>query len=426
MTFRRRDVLAGAAAVPLAATALPALAQAAVSTTGKAPDDEAYWSGISAQYDVTREIIPLENGNWGMMARPVLAAYERHVERVNRENSYYARRGMGADLEAVRARVAAELGCGADEIILTRNATEALKGLIGQYARLRAGDSILHADLDYDSMSTCMRSLGPLRGVTVRKFALPEPATHQGLIDAYAAAFDANSRIRLVLLTHLSHRTGLVLPVKEIIALARARGIDAIVDAAHSWGQIEFSLADMEADFVGFNLHKWMGAPLGVGAMYIRKSRLDAIGKDIANDPGEEIDARMHTGTVDFAAALTVPDALDFQAAIGAPVRAARLRYLRDRWVRQARGIPGLEVLTPDDPRLHGGITSFRIAGLTSDADNIAVAKALLEQHRIFTVYRSGVAKGACVRVTPALFNRPADVDALARALADLVPKLRC
>ncbi|WP_419722888.1 aminotransferase class V-fold PLP-dependent enzyme [Sphingobium aquiterrae] len=414
----RRMLLATSAAAPLAGRALAAVPSIAM--------DEAYWADIAAQYDVTREVVQLENGNWGMMARPVLAAYQQAVARVNRDSSYYARRGMGKDLMAVQARVAQALGVTPQDVVLTRNATEALKGLITGYNRLRPGDAILYADLDYDSMQASMDWLKGRRGVDVVTIALPEPATHQSLIDAYAAAFDAHPKVRLVLLTHLSHRTGLVIPVREIVELARARGIDAIVDAAHSWGQLDFALPDIAADFVGVNLHKWMGAPLGVGAMVIRKERI----ADIDADPGEEggradsIQSRAHTGTPDYAAQLTVPVALDFQQAIGAGPRAARLRHLRDRWAEALRGMDGLEILTPADPRLSGAITSFRLRGLTSADDNRLVAKALLDEHRIFTVHRTGVAKGACVRVTPALFTSPADVDALVVALKRLVPKL--
>nr|WP_250890342.1 aminotransferase class V-fold PLP-dependent enzyme [Sphingobium nicotianae] len=422
--MRRRDIIAGAVATPLL-TAVAGGASMPAGTVDKAPDNEAYWGTIAAQYDVTREVIQWENGNWGIMARPVMAAYHRQVERVNRENSYYARRGMVADMAAVRARVATELGVSAEEIILTRNATEALKTLIGNYNRLRPGDSVLYADLDYDATQASMRSLARLRGVTVRRVGLPEPATYQGVIDAYAAAFDADPKIRLVLLTHLSHRTGLVIPLREIVALARSRGIDAIVDAAHSWGQLDFDFAAQGVEFAGFNLHKWFGTPLGVGLMYIRKDRQDAIDPDMANEPGPGIDARLHTGVVDYAAALTVPAAFDFQGAIGTGPREGRLRYLRDRWVKQVRGLDGIDVLSPDDPRMHVGTTSFRIRGLTSAADNIAVAKALLDQHRIFTVHRTEVAKGCCVRATPALFVTPEQCDALAAALADLVPKMR-
>ena len=329
---------------------------------------------------------------------------------------------MARDWMAARDALAATLGVPPDEIAFTRNATEALKALILGYNRLKVGDAVLYADLDYDAMQACMASLGQRRGVAVVKIALPEPATRQGLIDAYVAAMDANPRLRLILLTHLGHRTGLVLPVREIAAIARARGIDTIVDAAHSVGQLNFTLADLDCDFVGINCHKWLGAPLGVGAIHIRKRALAAIDRDPANPMSDrdDIQARVHTGTVDFAATLTLPDALAFQARIGGPRRAARLRALRDRWVMSARRIAGIDILTPDDADLHGGITAFRKRGVTDSAGNAAIAKALLDRHRIFTVHRDGVANGACVRVTPGLFTTMADMDALSAALTSL------
>ena len=399
----------GAAALPFAA---PAIAKAA------AADD---WDRIAREYDVTREVIQLEHGTWGMMARPVLAAYDAKVARVNRDTSFYARRTMVGDIEAVRAKVADAMGVGIDEITFTRNATEAMKALILQYNRLKPGDAVLYADLDYDSMQTSMESLARLRGVKVIKIALPEPATRASLIEAYRAAFDANPAIRMTLLTHLSHRTGLVLPIAEIASMARDRGIDALVDSAHAVGQLDFRLPDIKSDFIGINLHKWIGAPLGVGALYIRRERIGAIDPDPAEKPtATDIQSRVHTGTPDYAAQLTVPDALAFQAAIGAAPRAARLRALRDRWVSAVRDLPQVQVLTPDDPAMHGAITSFRLRGRTSHEDNIALAKTLLDKYRIFTVHRDGLASGSCVRVTPSLATRMADVDAFAAALRSI------
>jgi len=383
--------------------------------------DEAYWAQIAGQYDVTDEVIQLENGNWGMMSRPVLAAYQECVAKVNRESSFYARRGMGADWGAAHARLAAFLGVEPEEIVFTRNATEALKALIGGYNRIKAGQAALYTDLDYDSMQASLETSMARRGARTIKIPLPEPANYQNVIDAYAQAFETHAGIKLVLLTHISHRTGLKVPVREISALAQARGIDVIVDAAHSLGQVEFEIAGLGADFVGINLHKWMGAPLGVGAAYIRKGRVSAIDPDIAEPPSSEsIRSRVHTGTVDFAASLTLPAALDFQAMIGASARAARLQALRNRWVSQVRDLHGIEVLTPDDPRMHGGITSFRLSGRTSEIQNRALAATLLDRFGIFTVHRTGLASGACVRATPALFNSMADVDALAVALRQI------
>lgn len=381
--------------------------------------DEAYWAGVAAQYDVTDNVVQLENGNWGIMPRPVLAAYRRLVERVNRENSFYARRGMGGDLAAVRDRTARFLNVDAEEIVFTRNATEALKALIGGYNRIRPGEAALYADLDYGSIQASLVAAMERRGAHTIKIALPEPATHDNVIAAYSEALDRHPEIRLVLLTHISHRSGLMIPVREIATIARARGVDVIVDAAHSLGQVDFTIPDLEADFVGLNLHKWIGAPLGVGAAYIRRGRVSAIDPDIADENKDSgtIASRVHTGTVDFAALLTVPEALSFQERIGNRLRQARLRALRDGWVEKVRENPRIQVLTPDDDRMHGGITSFRLAGKASVEDNVALAARLLSEFGIFTVHRTGLASGACVRVTPALFNSMDDVRTLAAAL---------
>lgn len=397
-------------------TALSTTATGLMTSASASPATPPDWSAVAAQYDVSRAVIQLENGNFGTMSKPVFAAYHGYLERINREGSFYARRQAGPDLMAVKAQAAAALGASPDEIVFTRGATEALQVLIRGYDRLKPGDGILIADLDYDSTQNAFHGLVKRRGATLYTIALPEPASHQGLIDAYEAALKANPSIRLILLTHVSHRTGLVLPVKEIVAMARTRGVDAIVDAAHSWGQIDFKVDDLGADFIGFTCHKWIGAPLGTGISYIRRGRLEAI-EPVFDAAGSGIDARIHTGTTNFAATLAIAEALRFHDSVGAAAKQARLVGLRNRWAEALRGHPGLEILTPADPRLTCGITSFRLTGKTSEAENKAIAADLYKRFNIFTVDRPGVAKGACVRVTPALFTHEAEIDALIAAL---------
>lgn len=422
-SMTRRALVAGVPSVALAGLASPGSSRAVQGimsgTSGAAARDEPFWTTIQAQYDINREIVPLENGYWGVMARPVQQAYAENLQRVNFDNTFYARRSYDADLSAIGLRLAEVLGVSPDEIAFTRNATEALQALIGGYNRLTPGDAVLYADLDYDAMQTAMRWLAERRGVEVVRIALPEPASHEQLIEAYSAALDANPRIKMMLLTHLGHRTGLVLPVAEIVAMARARGVDAIVDVAHAWGQMDYALPSIGADFVGLNLHKWMGAPLGVGALYIRRERLGDIDPFMGEEspsPGST-SARVHTGTTNFAAVLTVPAALDFHAEIGAGRKAARLSYLRSLWVEPLRNHPGIEILTPPDPSLSAGMTAFRLAGQTSLEQNRAAAEQLLDRFGIYTIHRSGLASGACVRVTPALFNTVDDMMRLGEAL---------
>jgi isopenicillin-N epimerase len=417
----RRDVLGAALLLgPTAAHAAPN-ASKMVAASARGPD---YWGAMAAQFDITREIVPFENGMWGMMPKSVIEAYRRKTEMVNRRNSFYARRDFDVDLERVRAHAARDLGVAVEEIAFTRGATEALMTLINGYNRLKPGDAVLYADLDYDSTQSAFGWLKTHRGVDVVSIALPEPATHQNLIDTYEAALKANPKVRLMLVTHVSHRTGLVLPVAEIVAMARTRGVDAIVDSAHAWGQLDFKLGDLKADFVGLTCQKWIGAPVGTGLMYVRRGRIGdidaAIGNGIGNGGFSEDDIRrkIHTGTSNFAGFLALEDALAFHQKIGAAPKEARLRALRDRWAEELRG--RIEILTPSDPRLTSGIASFRLRGHTSHAQNIADAEALLKRFNIFTVERSGVASGSCIRVTCAIFTSEADVDRLVAALKSI------
>lgn len=420
-TISRRDlIMTGAVTAGLSTVAAASKLPARPATApGKLATDESYWRQVAAQYDITREVIQLENGNWGSMSLPVLAAYEQHQRKVNQQNSYYARREYPADYEKARARIAAALGVSVEEIALTRNATEALQALIGSYNVLRPGDAVLYADLDYDAMQMNMQWLAARRGVKVVKIDLPEPATHQGVIDAYAAALKAHPQVRMMLLTHVSHRTGLLLPVKEIAELARQHKVDVILDSAHAWGQVDFRVPALGVDFIGFTCHKWIGNALGVGVMYIRRERIPAIDPYMGDTafPADDIRARVHTGTSNFAAYLTVSDALDFHEAIGTPAKEARLRYLRDLWAEPLRDQREWEILTPKDKRMHAGITSFRRRGRTSVEENIGLARRLVEEAKIFTVHRPGLASGACVRVTPSVFNNPDEIAQLLKTL---------
>lgn len=421
-----------AASVPTHASPADAAAGAPLApldrpegTPAEVARDEAYWARVASHYRLPAGTTNLEAGYFGMMANPVLAAYHRHIDRANSASSYFARREYPAIAAAVRGRVAETLGAAPGEIAFSRGATEALQALIGQYNGVGAGDTVMYADLDYNAMQWAMNALAERRGAQVARLDIPEPASHAAILDAYTRALDAHPRTKLLLLTHCNNKTGLIIPVREIAALARARGADVVVDAAHSFGQVPLTFGDLGADFVGFNLHKWIGAPVGVGGLYIREARLGAIDRAHADQsaPATSIDSRIHTGTTHFATVMTIPDALDFQQEIGPAHKAARLRYLRDRWAVAARAIPGVDVLTPDDPALVGAITSFRLHGRGDRASNQAITRALLEEFRLFTFYRTGIARGDCVRVTPALYNSPADADRLVAALEVLAAR---
>ena len=279
---------------------------------------------------------------------------------------------------------------------------------------------MLYADIDYDSMIGAMRWLQQRRGVQVERIALPAVPDHAQILQAYEAAFARLPRLKLVLLTQVSHRHGLVLPVAEIVERARARGIDVIVDAAHGFGQIDYAVPDLKADFVGINLHKWIGAPVGVGAMYVRKGRVADLDPYMGETDDGRVGSRVHTGTVNFAAYLALPEAIALHQRVGVANKQARLRYLRERWTLPARQMAHIEVLSSPNPALASALASFRLRGRTSVADNMALQKRLLDEHRVFTTHRDGLDSGACVRVTPSVFTRPEQMDALVKALSAL------
>lgn len=427
-SFSRRDILKGTAALGAAGMSLAA-AQAAPALDPPTQDpavtarNEAFWAKVATQYEVTDSITNLENGYWGIMARPVLAEYQRLSAWVNRENTTWARFELGEAYAGLRERVATFLGVNADEIALTRGATEALQALIGSYNKLSPGDTVLYADLDYREMKTAMAWLKDRRGAVPAKVNFPEPnrdkpLTEKDILDFYEQALDANPGTKLLLLTHLNNLTGMIIPVAKIAAMARARGIDVILDAAHSVGQVDFDLKAMGCDYAGINLHKWVGTPIGCGVIYIRKGRVQDVDSYMAKHPGSDrVTDRIDTGTSNFAAHLAIPAALDFHARIGTPAKEARLRYLRDQWVAEARKMDGLTVLAPDDPAMVAGLTSFRLDGVTSTEANRALMRRLAEEFGVLTTQRHGPAAGDCIRVTPSFYNRPEDCEKLVRAL---------
>lgn len=436
----RRDFVKSAAILGAAAVATPSAAAATAAIRAPEPDapltphqgalydvarDEAYWAQVAAKYRITPRTTNMEAGYFGMMAQPVLEAYHRYTDRVNSESSYFARREYPAMFRAARERVASFVGAKPTELAFSRGATEALQALIGQYNRLQPGDTIMYADLDYNAMQWAMNALGARCNAKVVTLDIPEPASHDNILATYTKALDANPRTKLLLLTHCNNKTGLLLPVGDITKVAKARGVDVVVDAAHSFGQVPLTMADMGADFVGLNLHKWIGAPIGAGALYIREDRLSAIDRAHADEsaPLDRIESRIHTGTTNFATTMAIPDAIDFQLSIGIPQKAARLRYLRDRWVHAVADVKGVSILTPEDAKLTGAITGFRLHNRGSSDANRALATTLHDEFGIFTFQRTGLAKGDCVRVTPTLYNTPADADKLAAAIRTIAAR---
>jgi len=381
------------------------------------PDDESYWSAIRGQYTRSPDFINLENGFFGMPADPVRAALRRYQDEVDRENAFFLRTRWPARLARVKALLANFTGVNPDELLITRSAVESLNILLQGYP-FAAGDTILMARHDYDSSHDIVRMVAERKGLTVVQVDVPHDLEDEGAVAAlYAEAI--TPRTRVLLLTHIVHRTGRIMPVARLSALARGRGIDVIVDGAHALAQLDYTIPQLGAPFAAFNLHKWVGAPLGTGLLYIARERI----ADIAPLYGDVTFARTdinrlgHVGTVPPAPIMAVEDALAFHAAIGARNKEARLRWLARRWMEQVADVPGVRLYTPRNPRLHCALGAFGIDGVPA-AD---VVRRLMDEHRIFTVVRK-FGDGEVVRVTPHLYTGPEELDALAAAIRQCVP----
>ena len=427
----RRRFLQSTAAMASVAVAAKATLANAHDTTDRT--SEAYWQTVADQYDVAKGYINLNAGHWGLMSLPVMEALFRNTRMVNRDYSLYVGSGKAVDpdrfgnywqeADAVIELLASRLNVGAGELVLTRNISESMQHLFAGYNKLKSGDGVVMTDTDYGSMQAEVRYLEERRGAEVISVNVPDPASYQGFIDFYEKVITDNPHVKLILLTHMSSRTGVIAPVKEIIAMARSKGVDVILDVAHSWGQFDFDFGDFDADFAGFNLHKWIGAPLGLGLMYIKKERITDIdpksGK--AEKSNTDIKSRIQTGTVNMPAVITVPDAVKFQEDIGLKNIGTRMQALRDRWVDQMIDDPRVEILTPQDKRMYAGITSFRFRAMTADEDYGKLHRTLLSKYKINASPYGGMRRGGAIRVSPHLYCSLDNMDTFAAALKDIL-----
>jgi len=383
--------------------------------------DEAFWQTFVGRYDVDpKGPLNLENGYFGRMSRTVVEEYQRNIEFINRGNSVYVRQQFDREHgEAIRRQVAQLIHASPNSVAMATSAVDALQALIRNYNGLKPGDQVLICDLEYESVKSAMRWLARQRGVELIELVHQYPASFDSLVSTYREAFIRYPRLKLMALTYVNHLTGLVMPVRAIAETAREFDVDIILDGAHALGQIHFDLKKLGIEFAGFNLQKWIGGPLALGFMYIAPHRLADIDPDMdeGHYPATDIRSRTPHSTPNIPALLTLPLVFEEHRALGgALAKGPRLNYLRDMWVSAVRDVPGIEVMTPDDPRLYCGITAMRF---TAHPDQQAMADRLLNEYGIFTVVRQ-TSVGPCIRITPGLITLASDIKRLIQALLDL------
>ena len=377
--------------------------------------DEAFWATIRGKYKLTPEYINLENGYYSMQAEPVLEAFIGHVRSINVQASRYMRTRQPDDKLRVRTRLAKMAGVSPEELIITRNTTESLDTVISGYD-WKPGDEAVMAAQDYGAMLDMFKLQARRHGIVNRVVSLPlDPQSDDELVQLYASAI--TPKTRLLMVGHMVNITGHILPVRKIADMAHARGVDVMCDGAHAFGQLAFRIPDLDCDYCGASLHKWLGTPLGAGILYVRQDKIAGLWPIYADESIADTDIRKlnHTGTHPVHTDLGIDDAIDFHESIGAERKEARLRYVQRYWTSRVRDVPNILVNTPTDPKRSCAIANVGVRGMTP-AD---LAKTLFERYKVFTV-AIDTANVHGVRVTPQLFTTAKELDVLVRALKEL------
>ena len=379
--------------------------------------DEPFWAQVRASYRLTPDYINLESGYFSMQAQPVLEAFVGRVRQLNLEHSRYMRTVMRDDKARVAARLAAMAGCGADELIITRNTTEGLDTVIAGHD-WKAGDEAVMASHDYGAMLDQFTLMARRHGIVNRVVQVPlHPRSDDEVVQAYAAAI--TPRTRLLLISHIVNLTGQVLPVRAVADMAHARGVAVMVDGAHAFAQLDYRIPDLGADYYAASLHKWLGAPLGAGLLYVRKDRVRGLWPLFGDQGFADDDIRKlnHTGTHPCHTDLGIEDAIAFHERVGLARKEARLRHLQAYWTGQVRGRPRIVLNTPADPARTCAIANVGVEGMSPGE----LATRLFQDHRIWTVaIDRPEANIRGVRITPHLFTTTDELDVLVRALRQL------
>ncbi len=377
--------------------------------------DEEFWALIRKQYRLTPDYINLENGYFSMQAQPVLETFVGRVREINYEASHYMRTRQFDDKLAARTQLAAMAGCSPEELIITRNTTESLDTVIAGHD-WKPGDEAVMAEQDYGAMLEMFTLQAKRHGIVNRIVSLPiDPESDDQLVQLYEGAI--TPRTRLLMVSHMVNITGQVLPVRKIADMAHRHGVAVLVDAAHTFAQVDHRIPDLGCDYYGASLHKWLGTPLGAGILYVRRDRIPALWPVFADASMADTDIRKlnHTGTHPVHTDLAIASAIAFHDSMGIQRKEARLRYLQQYWTSRVRGRPNIVLNTPAAPARSCAIANVGIAGLAP----AALATTLLQKYGIWTV-AIDTANVHGVRITPHVYTSTTELDTFVRALREL------
>lgn len=387
---------------------------------GREPDeiasDEAFWAEIRKGFELPEGVINLDNGYCNPLSREVmneLIEKTRYVERLpgKRVETLYEE----VTQPKVVGGLARVLGVPSDELALTRNATEALDTVILGMP-MKAGDEILCCAHDYYAMLDAIEQRRKRDGISVKMLQPPVPATMESLAEMYSRAI--TPKTKLVLVTHASNMTGQIYPVKRIAEAAHKAGAEVLVDAAQTMALLDHKIPDLDCDYYGASLHKWLMCPVGAGVLWMRKHHVEKIWPLVPPPAAAKgMQKFQWSGTYPEFISASAGKAIEFHERIGAARKEARIRHLADHWRKRVGAIEGVKFYTSAAPESSCGLGIFEWEGV----DLGAVQKKLWEEEKILTQFMhdyGGRDKGLKgLRVTPNVYTSTAELDRFVAAL---------
>jgi selenocysteine lyase/cysteine desulfurase len=389
-------------------------------TPEQASGDEDYWTVIQQSYTVNPNIINLNNGGVSPSPKVVQDALERYNRLSNEGPSYYMWRILDQGREPLREKLAELAGCDPNEIAVNRNATEALNTVIFGL-NLKAGDEVIGTKQDYPNMINAWKQRATREGVIYTQINFNFPIEDDDtIVKAYEKAI--TPKTKLLHITHVINWVGQIMPVKKIAKMAHAKGLEVLVDGAHSFGLIDFKIPDLDADYFGTSLHKFLSAPIGSGMLWIKKDKIKNIWPLVSNDKPNSDDIRKFEtiGTRSFPIEQAIGEAINFHNAIGPKRKQERIHYLKNYWASAVKQNPKVKIHTSLNPKYSCAICGVSVNGLTpSELDT-----QLFNNYKIHTV---GIIweNISCVRVTPHVYTTLKDMDKLIRAINEIAAKGR-
>jgi selenocysteine lyase/cysteine desulfurase len=382
--------------------------------------DEDFWAWVQESYTVSPNIINLNNGGVSPQPKITQDTFEKYNRFCNEAPSYYMWNILNQGREALRSDLALFAGCSPEEIAIDRNTTEALDTIIYGFP-FKPGDEVVLTKQDYPNVINAFKLKEKRDGIVLKWVNLELPMENENdLVKAYTDQF--TDKTKLVNVTHIINWIGQIMPVKKIAKAAHERGIDVMVDGAHTFALLDFKIPDLDCDYFGTSLHKWMCAPFGSGLLYVKKDKISKIWAMMPdpNPQGDKITKFEALGTRSFASEMAIGASLDFHLAIGSKRKENRLRFLKDYWTTKVKDLPGIHIKTSFKPEYACAIGLVAVDGMKPGE----VVSYLFDEYKIHT---TGIEweNISGVRVTPNVYTNQRDLDKLVLAINRLSEKAK-